>query len=100
SSIIDFVARATVAILDWNMTPQDAINQGNIVARSAPVTVEDTRMPAGVLDALRGRGWTFRTSQLGEESGFHIIQVTQNGLVGGADPRREGVVQSIPAPTP
>jgi gamma-glutamyltranspeptidase/glutathione hydrolase len=98
SSIIDFVARATVAILDWNMTPQDAINQGNIVARSAPVTVEDTRMPAGVLDALRGRGWTFRTSQLGEESGFHIIQVTPNGLVGGADPRREGVVQSIPAP--
>jgi gamma-glutamyltranspeptidase/glutathione hydrolase len=98
SSIINFVARATIAILDWNMSPQDAINQGNVVARSAPVTVEDTRMPAGVLDALRTRGWTFRTSQLGEESGMHFIQVTPHGLVGGADPRREGVVQSVPAP--
>jgi gamma-glutamyltranspeptidase/glutathione hydrolase len=99
SSIIDFVARTTIAILDWRMAPQDAVNQANIVARSAPVTVEDARMPPGVLDQLRARGWTFRTSQLGEESGLHVILVTPQGLVGAADPRREGVVESIPAPT-
>jgi len=98
SSIIDFVARATIAILDWRMSPQDALAQANVVARAAPVAVEDARMPAGVLDALRSRGWTFRTSQLGEESGLHVIEVTPQGLVGAADPRREGVVASIPAP--
>jgi gamma-glutamyltranspeptidase/glutathione hydrolase len=97
SSIIDFVARATIAILDWRMSPQDAVAQANIVARSTPATVEDTRMPPGVLDQLRARGWSFRTSQLGEESGLHVILATPQGLSGAADPRREGVVATIPA---
>ena len=100
SSIVGYVARATIGILDWNMPVQDVINLSNATARSSPVNIEDDRMPAGMIDALRARGWEFRDITGLEESGLHAIRVTPRGLQGGADPRREGTVVSIPAPTP
>jgi gamma-glutamyltranspeptidase/glutathione hydrolase len=95
SSIIDYVARATVAMLDWNMPVQDAINQGNVIARDALVVVESNRMPPGVVEGLHARGWVTRELTLGEVSGIQAIRATPQGLVGGADPRREGVVVRI-----
>jgi gamma-glutamyltranspeptidase/glutathione hydrolase len=98
SAIIGYVARTTIGILDWGMTPQDAINLGNATARTPPARLELNRLPAGVADTLTGRGWQIADSS-GEESGLHAIQVTEAGLVGGADPRREGVVGRVPAPS-
>ncbi|MFZ2030914.1 MAG: gamma-glutamyltransferase family protein [Vitreimonas sp.] len=95
SSIIDYVARTTIAILDWNMPVQEAINQGNAIARDAPVVIESSRMPAGIVDALHTRGWATRELTLGEVSGIQAIRVTPQSLQGGADPRREGTVVSI-----
>ena len=95
SSIIDYVARPTIAVLDWNMSVQEAINQGNAIARDAPVVIESNRMPPGIVDALHARGWTTRELTLGEVSGIQAIHVTPQGLQGGADPRREGVVTRI-----
>jgi gamma-glutamyltranspeptidase/glutathione hydrolase len=95
SSIIDYVARATIAMLDWNMPVQDAINQGNVIARDAPVVIESNRMPPGVVDGLHARGWVTRDLTLGEVSGTQAIRATPQGLVGGADPRREGTVVRI-----
>lgn len=100
SSIIGYVARATIGILDWNMPVQDVINLSNATARSSPVNIEDDRMPPGMIDALRARGWEFRDITGLEESGLHAIRVTPRGLEGGADPRREGTVVSVPPPTP
>lgn len=100
SSIVGYVARATIGILDWNMPVQDVINLSNATARSSPVNIEDDRMPPGMIDALRARGWEFRDITGLEESGLHAIRVTPRGLEGGADPRREGTVVSVPPPTP
>lgn len=106
SAIIGYVARTTIAILDWSLTPQQAIEMGNMTGRSSPAWVEAQRMPAGVVDALTARGWAFRDTSGIEESGLHIIEVTPHGLEGGADPRREGVVGRValepaaPAPAP
>lgn len=99
SSIIGYVARTTIAILDWNMPVQDAINLSNATARTAPATIESARMPAGVADALRARGWALQEPGAMEDSGIHAIRVTPRGLEGGADPRREGIVGQIAAPT-
>jgi gamma-glutamyltranspeptidase/glutathione hydrolase len=98
SSIIGYVARTTIGILDWGLTPQQAIDLSNATARGAPAAVEVDRMPAGVADALTARGWALRDVSGLEESGIHAIQVTRSGLVGGADPRREGVVGRVDEP--
>jgi gamma-glutamyltranspeptidase/glutathione hydrolase len=95
SSIVGYVARTTIGILDWNLTPQQAIDLSNATARSSPVAIEGARLPAGVQDALTARGWALRDVSGLEESGLHAILVTRDGLVGAADPRREGVVGEI-----
>ncbi len=94
SSIIAYVARATIGMLDWDQTPQDALATGNIVARFDTARGEGARVPPGVISALRERGWRIDDAA-GEESGLHVIEVTPNGLRGGADPRRDGVVALI-----
>ncbi len=96
SSIIAYVARATIGILDWGQTPQEALDTGNAFARNAPAAVERARLPAGTAEALAARGWALRDMSPFEESGLHAIRVTPQGLVGGADPRREGVVGRLP----
>lgn len=95
SSIIAYTARTTIGILDWGLPVQDAVNVGNATARTETVAAEITRMPAGVADALTGRGWQLQQTSLGEVSGLHAIRVTSRGLEGGADPRREGVVGRV-----
>lgn len=97
SAIIGYVARATIGILDWRLAPQAAIDLSNMTARGSPAVIENARMPAGVADALTARGWAFRNVGVLEDSGLHAILVTNHGLVGGADPRREGVVGRVPA---
>ncbi len=99
SAIIGYVARATIGILDWRLSPQQAIDLSNATARHSPVNVEAERAPPGILDGLRSRGWEFRDVSGLEESGLHAILVTEAGLVGAADPRREGVVGRVPART-
>jgi gamma-glutamyltranspeptidase/glutathione hydrolase len=97
SSIIGYVARTTIGILDWRLSPQEAIELSNATARTAPAIVEEQRLPAGIGDALRARGWDLRQSSALEVSGLHAILVTDDGLAGGYDPRREGRVGRVPA---
>ncbi len=95
SSIIAYVARTTIGVLDWGLTPQQSIDLSNAYARSSPVVIESARMPAGIADTLTARGWQFRDVSALEDSGTSMIRVTPNGLVGGVDPRREGIVGHI-----
>jgi len=97
SSIIGYVARTTIGILDWQLSPQAAIGLSNATARNSPVVIENERMPAGIAEALTARGWEFRNVGVLEDSGLHAILVTDEGYVGGADPRREGVIGRVPA---
>jgi len=100
SAIIGYVARTTIGILDWRLSPQAAIDLSNATARGAPAVIENERMPAGIAEALTARGWEFRNVGALEDSGLHAILVTEDGLVGGADPRREGVIGRVPAVAP
>ncbi len=90
SSIIAYVLKSLVAMLDWGLTPQDAIALPNVVARGTP-SVEATFDPA-LRAALTALGQQVSDARPGEGSGLHAVMVKPDGrLVGGADPRREGL---------
>jgi gamma-glutamyltranspeptidase/glutathione hydrolase len=91
TSIIAYVSKTLVGMLDWGLTPQQAIELPNVVARGDVVRVEES-FPADIADALRAMGFTLDANRT-ENSGLHIIRRLDDGtLTGGADPRREGVV--------
>ena len=91
NSIIDFVAKAMVGLVDWKMPMEEAFALPNIVARGDIVAVE-TGMRPDVVAALRAAGLKVRPDA-GEDSGLHGVVAVKGGLQGAADPRREGVVR-------
>lgn len=91
SSIIAYVAKTIVGVIDWGLSPQAAIDLPNVVARGDVVRVEET-YPPELLDALAEMGFALDANR-SENSGLHAIRRLEDGtLEGGADPRREGVV--------
>jgi len=92
SSIIAYTAKSLVGMLDWGLTPQEAVSLPNVVARGDVVRIEDGMAPE-VLDGLRELGFELDANR-GENSGLHAVRQLEDGtLVGGADPRREGVAR-------
>ena len=114
NSIIAYTAKTIVGIIDWGLTPQEAIELPNLIARNGRVSVEakgikdektqeiDRGSPAeefglaeDVAASLEAKGHKVRRSK-GEFSGLHIIYRNRDGsLLGGADPRREGVATGL-----
>ena len=111
NSIIAYIAKSIVGVLDWGLSPQDAVELPNVIARRGRVRLEakglideETNEPvrAGpaaefgmspdIVAGLEALGHTVVKSK-GEISGLHIIYRNEDGsLSGAADPRREGVV--------
>ncbi len=95
NSIIAYVAKTLVGVLDQGTTAQGATALPNIVARGQTVNVEVDRGDGqAIADELKARGYTVRERR-GENSGLHVIVVREDGLEGGADPRREGVARGF-----
>ena len=90
SRIINYVAKSLVAILDWQMDVQSAINLGHFVNRNGATDLEAGTKAEALVDGLTARGHEVNVRDL--NSGLHAIQITEADLIGGADPRREGVV--------
>jgi len=97
SAIIAYVAKTTIAMLDWKLAPQAAIDLPNLVASRPQVRIEPNRMPEGLGPTLTARGWTLQDVTI-EGSGLHVIRMTPAGAIGGADSRREGAAQRPQAP--
>ncbi len=90
SRIINYVAKTIIAILDWDMDPQDAIEIGHFVHRNgSAMDLEQGTATAEFADALTGKGHEVKLVDL--NSGLHTILIKDGQLIGAADPRREGV---------
>ena len=91
SAIIGYVAQTLVAVLDWGLDIQAAIDLAHVVNRNGTTDIEAGSNAAGLQTTLAARGHNVRIRDL--NSGLHGIAVTKDGLRGGADPRREGVAR-------
>lgn len=86
SRIIPYVAKTIVAMVDWGMDPQAAVELPHLVNRFGTYDVEERA--ARLVPGLRARGYEVDIRDL--ISGLHVIEIGPN-LRGGADPRREGL---------
>ncbi|KZN61768.1 gamma-glutamyltransferase [Pseudoalteromonas luteoviolacea S4060-1] len=89
SRIINYVAQTVIGVLDWGLTPQQAINLPRITNRNKYTTLEKGTGLKAIKPWLESKGHTVRISDL--NSGIHAIEIKEGLLFGGADPRREGV---------
>jgi gamma-glutamyltranspeptidase/glutathione hydrolase len=92
--IIHYTAKILYGVLNWGMLPQQAINLPNFASLNGPTVLEEKRFPAATVDALKARGHEVR--EVNMTSGLQAITRGQaHGKtlwMGGADPRREGIV--------
>ncbi len=90
SAIINYVAKTLVGVLDWKLDIQQAISLPNMGSRNRATEVEKGTELEQLITPLRAIGHEVQAIEF--TSGLQGIVVTPTGLVGGADPRREGVV--------
>jgi gamma-glutamyltranspeptidase/glutathione hydrolase len=94
--IIGFVAQALVAMLDWNLDPQTAAALPHVGALNAVTELERGTAAAGLARALALRSAPVEVREM--NSGLNLIRIQRQGearrLLGGVDPRREGMAAS------
>ncbi len=90
--IIHYVAKLLTGVLAWGLPVQQAVDLPNFGDfNSGALIVERGALTADQLDALRGRGHRLVETDL--TSGLQVLMRVKGGWVGGADPRREGIVR-------
>ncbi len=87
--IIPYVVRTLIASLDWGLDVQRAISLANHANLNGFTELEQGTELEALAPALEAKGHGVRIRPL--SSGLHGIMATGDGLLGGADPRREGV---------
>ncbi|MFU1476577.1 gamma-glutamyltransferase [Roseovarius sp. C7] len=89
SRIIPYVSKTLVALLDWEMDAQAAVDLPHLVNRFGTYDLEAGTGAEAQAAALEALGYEVSLRDL--TSGLHVIDLRGGGLRGGADPRREGV---------
>jgi gamma-glutamyltranspeptidase/glutathione hydrolase len=91
SLIINYVAQALVAVLDWGLDAQQAVGLGHFGSRNGPTELERGTEVEALAHGLRVLGHDVRVMHM--TSGLHAIERVPGGWRGAADPRREGTAR-------
>ena len=91
SAIINYVAKTLIGVLDWGLDPQAAIALPNVGSRNGPTELEADTQAVALAEKLRALG--HKVQVMDHTSGLQAILRTKKGWIGGADPRREGIVK-------
>jgi gamma-glutamyltranspeptidase/glutathione hydrolase len=86
---MNYVAQTLIAVLDYDLDIQSAINLARVTNRNDVTALEAGTELEQLKAPLESMGHKVAITDL--NSGLHGIQVKQGKLLGGADPRREGV---------
>ena len=90
-AIIGYVTQSLIAMLDGGMTPAEAIALPRQLNLNGPTRLEKSPENDALAPQLTAMGHSV-TVVAGEGSGLHGIKRVPGGYIGGADPRRDGVV--------
>jgi gamma-glutamyltranspeptidase/glutathione hydrolase len=89
SRIVSYVAQTLIGVIDFGLDIQQAINMPKITNRNDYTALEKGTPIANLEGALTELGHNVKVVDL--NSGLHGIQFKSGKLIGGADPRREGI---------
>jgi gamma-glutamyltranspeptidase/glutathione hydrolase len=93
SRIVSYVAQTIMGVLDWGLDIQQAINLPKVTNRNDYTALEKGTEVEGLKPVLEKMGHKVQIRDL--NSGLHGIQIIDGVLIGGADPRREGVAVGL-----
>lgn len=88
SRIIAYVATTLIALIDWDMSPEDAVSMGHVAASGGRADLEEGTAAADLAADIEAFGLEARVRNL--NSGLSLMLIGEDGLQGAADPRREG----------
>lgn len=94
NAIPAYVAKTLVGVLYWNLSPQQAVDLPNLVARGDKFNGEADAFAPDLRRRLSALGVDVVAGS-GEDSGLHGAFVRDGRLQGAADPRREGVAERL-----
>nr|WP_245620215.1 gamma-glutamyltransferase family protein [Phenylobacterium immobile] len=92
SAILAYNLKTLVGVLDWRLSVDDALELPNLIARGGAYGAEVDKFTPTVAAGLAAKGVKLGSGGGAEGSGIQGIEMTPEGLRGGADSRREGVV--------
>lgn len=87
--IIEYVLQTLIGVLDWDLDVQEAINLPHYLNMNGPTELEAGTAAAALKDELEAIGHEVIVHDV--PSGLHGITREKGKLIGGADPRREGI---------
>ncbi|MGE5468157.1 MAG: gamma-glutamyltransferase [Ignavibacteria bacterium] len=87
--IINYVAQALVALLDWKMAPEAAVALPHFGSRNGPTELEQGEFADRIGPALQRLGEATASDEM--TSGLEMIVRRGKAWVGAVDPRREGL---------
>ncbi len=100
STIVQFVVKTLVAMLDWGLDPHQAVSAVDFGAANTPrtnvggehpdINTADNGAHDPLVEGLRALGHQVNLAD--QSSGLSAITRSKSGWTGGADPRREGMV--------
>ena len=89
--IIGDTLHALIAMLDWNLSAQAALDLPRVANLNGPTELEDKGSLPTQADALRALGHQVQVRR--HDGGLTAIRREGDGWQGGADPRRDGAAK-------
>lgn len=93
TSIIGYVAKSIIGLLDWEMSPQEAINVPHYMRKKEQTELEKDTELEKIKEILINKGHEVSIKR--KRSGLHVAKKVDGGYIGGADIRGEGTIIQI-----
>ena len=93
TSIINYVTKSVLGIIDWNLEPDEIVELPHYMNKGNYTELEKDSVIENLKSEVESKGhpvWVLK-----KRCGLHLAVKKEDGFIGSADPRREGLVIPI-----